>query len=184
MVCQACRKDVEGGARFCPHCGAQMAEPAAPPTYPNYGAANGYGAVPSGPRVQRHLQTLGTLWCVYGAYRVITGLIGLFFVHAFTWHRFGYDWPFGAWGVHHGHAWSWMGFLPGIIGLAVVLAALALLAGFSLLNRKSYGRVLTIVLAVLALFKFPLGTALGIYTLWVLAPATSAMEYEAMSARM
>jgi hypothetical protein len=65
-----------------------------------------------------------------------------------------------------------------------VLAALALLAGFSLLNRKSYGRVLTIVLAVLALFKFPLGTALGIYTLWVLAPATSAMEYEAMSARM
>jgi hypothetical protein len=41
--------------------------------------------------------------------------------------------------------------------------------------------MLTIVLAVLALFKFPFGTALGIYTLWVLAPATSAMEYDSMA---
>jgi len=73
-----------------------------------------------------------------------------------------------------------MGFVPGI-GIAVVMAALALFAGLSLLNRKPYGRVLAIVLAVLALFKFPLGTALGIYTLWVMAPATSALEYETLA---
>lgn len=182
MVCQACGKDVEVGARFCPHCGAQMILPASPPAPTNYGAANGYPVVASGPRVQRHLQTLGTLWCVYGAYRVITGLIGLFFVRAFAWHRFGYDWPFGAWGMHHhGPMWPWMGFVPGIIGIAVVMAALAVFAGLSLLNRKPYGRVLAIVLAVLALFKFPLGTALGIYTLWVMAPATSALEYETLA---
>ena len=182
MVCQACGKAVEGEARFCPHCGAQMTPPATPPIPPNYGSVGGYGLAPTGPRVQRHLQTLGTLWCVYGAYRVITGLIGLFFVRAFAWHRFGYDWPFGAWGMHHhGPPWPWMGFVPGIIGISVLIAALALFAGLSLLNRKPYGRVLAIVLAVLALFKFPLGTALGIYTLWVMAPATSALEYETLA---
>jgi hypothetical protein len=115
---------------------------------------------------------------------VITGLIGFFFVRAFTWHRFGYDWPFGAWGMHHGAPWPWMALVPGIITIAVLMAALALFAGLSLLNRKPYGRVLAIVLAVIALFKFPLGTALGIYTLWVLAPATSAMEYDALAERV
>jgi hypothetical protein len=121
------------------------------------------------------------LWCAYGVYRLITGLLGFFFVRAFAWHRAGSDWPFGAWRMHHGLAFPWMAFLPGIIGIAVVMAALALFAGLSLLKRRPYGRVLAIVLAVLALFKFPLGTALGIYTLWVLAPATSALEYETLA---
>ncbi len=40
------------------------------------------------PRVQRNLQTLGMLWCVLGVYRVVTGLIGMFFLRAFTTHRF------------------------------------------------------------------------------------------------
>jgi hypothetical protein len=35
----------------------------------------------------------------------------------------------------------------------------------------------------LALLKFPFGTALGIYTLWVLAPSTSGMEYDAIADR-
>jgi hypothetical protein len=37
--------------------------------------------------------------------------------------------------------------------------------------------VLTIVLAFLALFHIPLGTALGIYTLWVLLPEGTDAEY-------
>lgn len=37
--------------------------------------------------------------------------------------------------------------------------------------------MLTIVLAFLALFNIPFGTALGIYTLWVLLPAESDEEY-------
>lgn len=73
--------------------------------------------------------------------------------------------------------------MPVILTTAVVMAALALFTGLSLLNRKPYGRMLGIVLAVLALFKFPLGTALGIYTLWVLAPASSAIEYDAIADR-
>jgi hypothetical protein len=132
------------------------------------------------PRVQRHLQTLGVLWCVFGAFRVLSALFGYFIFRAATWHRFGGDWPFGWGGMHNP---PWMALLPVFVTMTVVMAALALFAGYSLLNRKSWGRILAIVLAVLALIKFPLGTALGIYTLWVLAPMTSAMEYEAMADR-
>jgi hypothetical protein len=40
-----------------------------------------------------------------------------------------------------------------------------------------------IIAAILALIKFPFGTALGIYTLWVLAPGASGLEYDAIADR-
>jgi hypothetical protein len=43
--------------------------------------------------------------------------------------------------------------------------------------------MLTLVLAFLALFNIPFGTALGIYTLWVLLPAGSDVEYQAEVSR-
>ena len=41
----------------------------------------------------------------------------------------------------------------------------------------------TIIVAVLSLLKIPFGTALGIYTLWVLAPADSGTEYDSIADR-
>jgi hypothetical protein len=38
-----------------------------------------------------------------------------------------------------------------------------------------------VVLGFLALLRFPLGTALGIYTLWVLLPEESSREYDHLS---
>lgn len=182
MVCPSCGTTVEIGGRFCPHCGTSIAAQPAPQPAPSPVGYAQYPAYPPPvalPRVQRHLQTLGILWCVFGAYRILTALFGFFVVRAVTWRRFGSDWPFGPWVGMHGPAW--MGIMPGLVTMAVLMAVLALVAGFSLLNRKPWGRMLAIVLAVLALFKFPFGTALGIYTLWVLAPATSAMEYDSMA---
>lgn len=178
MVCSSCGTTVEIGGRFCPHCGAAIAaQPAPQPIgYPQYPP---YPAPVALPRVQRHLQTLGILWCVFGAYRILTALFGFFIVRAVTWRRFGSDWPFGPWGAMHGPAW--MGIMPVLVTMTVLSAVLAFIVGFSLLNRRPWGRVLSIVLAVFALFKFPFGTALGIYTLWVLGPATSAMEYDSMA---
>lgn len=43
-----------------------------------------------------------------------------------------------------------------------------LLAGFGLLGYRQWARVLTIILSILNLFNFPIGTAVGIYGLWVL----------------
>jgi len=135
------------------------------------------------PRVQRNLQTLGILWCVLGAYRVVTGLIGIIFLRAFTTHNFGDAWVFG--GRFHGPIPTmWFGSLWPMIAVATVFtAALALIAGYGLLNRRPWGRIVAIIAAILALLKFPIGTALGIYTLWVLAPGASGLEYDAIADR-
>jgi len=65
-----------------------------------------------------------------------------------------------------------MGILA-IVGasIAVLLTLLALpgiVAGYGLLKRRSWGRILAVVIGVLGLVNFPIGTAIGIYTLWVL----------------
>jgi len=183
VVCQACNAVIGPDVRFCPRCGAPAVHAPAPPQQP---APAGY--VPAytpafGPRlrVTRNLQALGVLWCVFGAYRIVGGLIGMFFLQAVARHAFG-GWPFP------GHIppqlpQTWMAFLvPVIATLTIVSAALAFLTGYSLLSRRPWGRTLAIVAAVLALFKFPLGTALGIYTLWVLAPGESGVEYDSITA--
>jgi len=49
-----------------------------------------------------------------------------------------------------------------------VLAVPGLIAGVGLLKRQSWARILALVLAILGLINFPIGTAVGIYALWVL----------------
>ena len=55
-----------------------------------------------------------------------------------------------------------------IFAIMMILALPGLIAGWGLLKRKSWARILAIVLGVLNLTNFPIGTILGIYTLWVL----------------
>ena len=45
-------------------------------------------------------------------------------------------------------------------------------------GELSWARILAIILAFLSLIHVPFGTALGIYTLWVLLPASSEQEYQ------
>jgi hypothetical protein len=65
-----------------------------------------------------------------------------------------------------------------VAGFVLIKAALGFAAGWGLLQREPWARMLTIVLSFLSLFDIPLGTALGIYGLWVLLPAQSEREYE------
>ncbi|MDX1611954.1 MAG: hypothetical protein R3185_06255 [Candidatus Thermoplasmatota archaeon] len=57
-------------------------------------------------------------------------------------------------------------------GLALLLiggiAILALVAGHGLWRRQAWARTPTMVLAGISLLSIPIGTAYGIYTLWVL----------------
>lgn len=63
------------------------------------------------------------------------------------------------------------------VGLLLVLLGLpGIAAGYGLLTRKPWGRVLAIVVAILNLVNFPLGTLTGLYALWVLLPQP-AQEY-------
>jgi hypothetical protein len=133
------------------------------------------------PRVQRNLQTLGILWYLFGAYRILAGLIGIFVLRLATFRSFGGGWMWGG-HVHGPFGPPWMGFLVPLIAIvSAVTAFLAFLVGFGLLRRRSWARVVGIIVAILSLLKFPIGTALGIYTLWVLLPSESAMEYEAIA---
>jgi uncharacterized membrane protein (DUF2068 family) len=57
------------------------------------------------------------------------------------------------------------------------LAALQLVLGWGLLTKKQWARILGIILGVISLIRFPLGTALGIYTLWVLLSKDGSAEF-------
>jgi hypothetical protein len=50
------------------------------------------------------------------------------------------------------------------------------------MQRQSWARVLAIVLGIVGLLSLPLGTALGIYTLWALLGRDADAEYQQMSA--
>lgn len=71
--------------------------------------------------------------------------------------------------------------ITGAVGTAIacfliVISLPGMLAGIGLLKMKPWSRVVAIIVGVLHILSFPLGTALGIYTLWVLLNA----ETEAM----
>lgn len=56
-----------------------------------------------------------------------------------------------------------------IIAVFLFIFALPeLIGGIGLLKKKSWSRILVLVLGFLNLIKIPVGTALGIYTIWVL----------------
>jgi len=70
--------------------------------------------------------------------------------------------------------------MPFIMAITITTALFGLFVGYSLITRQSWGRILAIIAGVVVLFRPLLGTALGIYTLWVLAPSASAMEYDSV----
>src|SRR5438105_106092 len=53
-------------------------------------------------------------------------------------------------------------------GLFIILAIPNFIAGFGLLKRREWARILTIVLSFFHLLNFPIGTAIGGYSLWAL----------------
>ena len=56
-----------------------------------------------------------------------------------------------------------------VTGFFLLLFAVPhIVAGIGLLNLKPWSRYLAMVLAVFGLFNIPVGTAIGVYTLWAL----------------
>jgi len=66
-----------------------------------------------------------------------------------------------------GAAWAG-GCITVVAGLLGILAIPSIIAGWGLSQRKSWARILTIILAVLSLPQIPVGTAIGIYALVIL----------------
>jgi hypothetical protein len=55
-----------------------------------------------------------------------------------------------------------------LLVLIAVLSLPGIAAGYGLLNYKPWARILAIVLSALNLMSVPVGTAIGVYGLWVL----------------
>jgi hypothetical protein len=52
--------------------------------------------------------------------------------------------------------------------ILLIVAAPGLIGGVVLLKRISWARILVLIIGCLNLLNFPFGTALGVYTIWVL----------------
>lgn len=64
--------------------------------------------------------------------------------------------------------------LPTVIIL--VFAIPSLIAGIGLLNKAPWAMILALILGCFKLFSFPIGTAIGIYTIWVYAEDNKASK--------
>jgi hypothetical protein len=152
MFCDRCGTPFGGTESFCASCGKQFRPIPAPR--------------PALGRVEGHVRNLGMFWLAYSAFRLASG------------------WLFSHYFAHWGLFWDPRVpfFLPHLMhGVGAMLmfgGVLGILAGWGLLERQPWARTLAIVLGFFALFHFGVGTVLGIYTLWVLLPAESAVEYQ------
>jgi hypothetical protein len=132
-------------------------------------------------RVRRNIHRLAILWMISGILRLMGIGWMMIFGRMFIPPMRGWMGPGG--GPFFG--WSLDSVLSrGIFSAGVVLAffgVLHLVLAWGLFEREPWARFLGLVLGFLALLRFPLGTALGIYTLWVLLPEHSGHEYERLA---
>lgn len=67
--------------------------------------------------------------------------------------------------------WVFTWLVPFIRAIAlfvcIVIALPSLIAGWGLLNNRAWAMTLALIVGCLRLFSFPIGTAIGIYTIWV-----------------
>lgn len=168
MYCDGCGRQVNDNARFCGSCGKQLLGPSFTPRAitPLYG------------RVNRHLKTVGVLWIIYAVVRLCE-MFWIFAVGRTFLPGFVARITAGGDGSPGFSLTPFISHWIEIAGLWVALfAVLELVTGWGLLDRREWARILALVLAFLALLRFPFGTALGIYTIWVLLPSTSEQEYQ------
>ena len=159
MFCDRCGAAVRSDQRFCGRCGKRFSDAIAI-------------AYPSAGRVHEHIRLLGILWLALSALNAVVGLVLCILANTVFAHLHELGAPPETPAAFVRSIFSVIG------GLVLIKAAAGFLAGWGLLRRQPWARVLTIVLSFLALFHIPLGTALGIYSLWVLLPAQSERDYE------
>ena len=158
MYCTTCGSPITAEQAVCSKCGR-------PTTVGNMqGGIN---------RVSQHYRTLGILQIIYSGLHVFAGL-GLLFVAKFVFA--------GIIGMTEPRAPMFVQPLLTFIGLCILgFSAIGLIGGIGLLNREPWARTLTLVAGFLELLNLPIGTALGIYSIWVLMSAGSEEEYRKLS---
>jgi zinc-ribbon domain len=158
MFCNQCGTQLQPDYNLCPKCGQPVSFAARPTACTN--------------RLREHVRTLGILWIIVGA---------LFLLPAFAAMTLGTAASMFL-PVHNAVAPTVAPFVVfGIGGMLLILGIGGICVGRALRQHRPWARIVAIVLGVLALFKFPLGTALGIYTLWVLLSSDAETQYQQMA---
>ena len=165
MFCDGCGSALQPDQAFCSKCGKQILGPITI-------------AQTMRGRVERHIHLLAILWLAFSAFNTLGGLFllilgNVLFPHLHEMQQVPPDIP--------------VGFLTALfstLGIIVLAkAAFGFFAGWGLLQRESWARTVALILAFISLFlNIPIGTAMGVYTMWVLLPASSEKEYEALAA--
>jgi hypothetical protein len=160
MFCDQCGTHLQSGQGHCVRCGKAVSGPL------EYRRN----------RVQDHVKLVGILWMAYSALHVVGGVVVLL-VAKFVIVRLGT--------IPNGPPPEVMVWLPTLVSavgwLILAKAAIGFFAGWGLLQREDWARVFALVVAFVALLNVPIGTGLGIYTLWVLLPSQSEQEYKALA---
>jgi len=107
--------------------------------------------------MDRHISILGMLFVIYHALGLLAGL-GLFALLSGI-------------GLFTGdlQAAGILTIIGTALGLLLVVVSLpGFVAGIGLLQRKSWSRIIALIVGFLNLFNVPIGTALGVYTIWAL----------------
>lgn len=161
MFCDGCGAAVQPGQTFCSRCGKQI-----------IGQVSVMQPRPG--RVQNHVRLLGLFWLAFSAFNTVGAVI--LYVIANT--LLAHVGSFGAQGEG--------GFLRPLLSVVAILlfakAAIGFIAGWGLLQHEKWARILALVLGFISLFtNIPFGTALGVYTMWVLLSGESEREYDALA---
>jgi hypothetical protein len=122
-------------------------------------------------RVEQNVKLLGILWIAYAILEAIGGCV-LMIVSNTIFGRYSN-------GEHPAFIHP---LLSGIALFLLVKAGLSVGAGLGLLERQTWARPLALVMAIVTLLNLPFGTALGVYTLWVLMSPQADVEYSRLAA--
>ena len=161
MFCEACGTELQPAQHFCSTCGK--------PVLPDSFAAP---RVTPGGRVLRHIHVLGVFWLVLSGLHLLAGLFLFVAANAFLL------------ALEHGAHAAPLFVRPFIAIIALLISGkglLGLVAALGLLKRAPWARTLLLLVAFLSLFELPFGTALAIYTLWVLLSPNADQEYRTLA---
>ena len=138
--CFRCGKETETNATFCWNCGIQL-KPiiAAAPSF----RVPRIGVRPSGITILAVLYWLGAIIAIVGGLAYFSVLV--YFVPP-----------------------AFLALFRMVGAVLILIAILDIVIGWGLWNLKRWARTVAIVLAIVGLINFPIGTAISIITLWYL----------------
>jgi zinc-ribbon domain len=161
MYCDACGAELQLGQKFCNNCGKPLGMAVVPR--------------PAGNRVAQHVHLLGILWIIGSVLVLVGGLVLLVVGNTL----------FSQAGNVTGEPYSHVGFLRPlltVIGVFVLAkGVVGMAAGLGLLQRLAWARVLALIVGFISLLNIPFGTALGVYTLWVLLSPNAEEDYRSLA---